>query len=108
VTHNRPLAKLKKTFPQEHIFMPPQNAFFRDRHYSEVGPTEPAFDDSEQGLHSLLTADELAQFLKVPRGWVYERTRRRGPDRLPFIKLGKYVRFDLNAVRVFLDRQRQP
>ena len=39
---------------------------------------------------------------------VYERTRRRGVDRLPFIKLGKYVRFDPNAVRVFLDRQRKP
>ena len=88
--------------------MPPQNAFFRERHFSQVGLTEPSVDDSEQGLHSLLTAGELAHFLKVPRSWVYERTRRRGVDRLPFIKLGKYVRFDLNAVRAFLDRQRKP
>ena len=56
----------------------------------------------------LLTVKELAEWLKVPRSWVYERTRRRGRDQLPHIKIGKYVRFEEQAVREFLARQRQP
>ena len=30
----------------------------------------------------LLTVKELAEWLKVPRSWVYERTRRRGRDQI--------------------------
>ena len=59
-------------------------------------------------LDKLLTVDDVAALLKVNRGWVYEHTRsRRKPhsDRLPHIKLGKYVRFDPHVVRAFLDRQ---
>jgi excisionase family DNA binding protein len=37
---------------------------------------------------------ELAEYLAVPRGWVYDRTQSNGPDRIPHIKLGKYIRFD--------------
>lgn len=59
-------------------------------------------------LDSLLTVDDVAALLKVPKSWVYERTRRRGPDRLPFIKLGKYVRFEAGAVQAFLARRRTP
>src|SRR3974390_182954 len=36
---------------------------------------------------------ETARVLHVPVSWVYERTRRRGRDRIPHIKLGKYLRF---------------
>jgi excisionase family DNA binding protein len=54
-------------------------------------------DDSQ-----LLTIDELAQMLKVPKSWVYERTRRRGATQIPHIKLGKYVRFEEHAVREYL------
>ena len=45
------------------------------------------------GDDELLTPPELAQILKVPLSWVYGRTRRRRGDRLPHIRLGKYVRF---------------
>src|SRR3990172_7803198 len=38
----------------------------------------------------LLTVDELAAMLKVPRSWVYQHSRGRNP--LPFIKVGKYLR----------------
>ncbi len=55
----------------------------------------------------LLTVDELAQWLKVPPSWIYERTRRRGTERLPFLKLGKYLRFEEAAVRAYLARQRR-
>jgi excisionase family DNA binding protein len=65
--------------------------------------------DSQQPhpeLENLLTVHELAALLHVPASWIYERTRRRGVDRLPFVKLGKYVRFEKSAVQIFLSKQR--
>ena len=59
-------------------------------------------------VDELLTVEELAQLLKVPKSWIYQRTRLRGRDRLPHIKVGKYVRFEETAVREFLEQQRQP
>jgi len=56
---------------------------------------------------ALLTVQEVAEILKVPVSWVYERTRRRGATKLPHLKLGKYLRFEEQAVREFLDRQRR-
>lgn len=44
----------------------------------------------------LLTADEVAALLRVPRSTVYELTRSR---RLPFVKVGRrtlFVRLDLD------------
>jgi len=37
----------------------------------------------------LLTVGEVAELLKVPISWVYERTRRRGIERIPHFKVGK-------------------
>lgn len=42
----------------------------------------------------LVTVPELARRLHVKPSWIYERTRRRGQDRIPHFRLGKYVRFD--------------
>jgi hypothetical protein len=45
----------------------------------------------------LLTPEELAARLKVPKSWVFEQTRERAKVRnktpLPRIRLGKYLRF---------------
>ena len=57
-------------------------------------------------VDELLTVDDVAERFKLPRSWVYERTRRRGGDRLPFVKLGKYVRFVEADARAFIERQR--
>jgi excisionase family DNA binding protein len=59
-------------------------------------------------LDELLTVDELADMLKVPRTWIYQRTRRRGDQQLPHVKIGKYTRFEATAVRDFLKQQRKP
>jgi excisionase family DNA binding protein len=62
----------------------------------------------EPELHELLTVDDVAALLKVSKSWVYEHTRSRGtpPDeRLPHIRIGKYVRFEAPAVRAFLARK---
>ncbi len=38
--------------------------------------------------------EELAEYLGVPIGWVYDRTQANGPETIPHIKLGKYIRFN--------------
>ena len=58
-------------------------------------------------MDELLTVEELAQWLKVRPSWIYERTRRRDAARLPFIRLGKYLRFEETAVKAYLERQRR-
>jgi hypothetical protein len=52
------------------------------------------------------TVRELGEFLRVPRTWIYERTRENGPETIPHIKLGKYVRFnpESKAFREWLER----
>ena len=62
-------------------------------------------NDALRDLDELLTVEEVDAILKVSKSWVYEHTRARTlprSDRLPHIKLGKYVRFDARAVRKFL------
>ena len=58
-------------------------------------------------LERLLTVEEVAEMFQVPQSWVYERTRKRGLERLPHLKLGKYLRFEEGAVREFLGQQRE-
>lgn len=57
-------------------------------------------------LDSLLTVEEVAEMLRVPPSWVYGRTRRRAPDRIPGFRLGKYWRFREADVRAWINRQR--
>jgi len=54
----------------------------------------------------LATVTEIAEFLQLPKSWVYERTRRRGIERIPHFKLGKYLRFSKTEVREWVERQR--
>lgn len=42
---------------------------------------------------TLLTVQEVAAILKVPVSWVYEHTRGNCREKLPYIKVGKYLRF---------------
>lgn len=63
---------------------------------------------SVQDLDTLLTVADVAAWLKVSTSWVYEHTRARGAprsERLPHLKVGKYVRFEPRAVRAFLERK---
>jgi len=57
-------------------------------------------------LESLLTIEDVAELLRVPVSWVYERTRRRSFDRIPGFRLGKYWRFREADVLMWLERQR--
>ena len=73
-----------------------------------LAATTPHVDSSAQQLLELLTVEDVAALLKVSKSWVYEHTRTRGmprSDRLPHVKIGKYVRFDPRLVRSFIDRR---
>ena len=43
----------------------------------------------------LLTPEELAAKLRVPRTWVYEQSRQ---GKIPTHRIGRYIRFDLAEV----------
>ena len=58
--------------------------------------------DSER----LLSVEDVAELLQVPVSWVYERTRKRGLERIPGFRLGKYWRFRAEDVFAWLERQR--
>lgn len=55
-------------------------------------------------LSDLMTADEVAALLRVPRSWVYRQTRE---GQLPSIRCGRYVRFDRNDLELWLAEQKE-
>jgi excisionase family DNA binding protein len=44
---------------------------------------------------TLLTADELAEILGVPTGWIYRQSR---AGLIPTVRLGRYYRYRLAAI----------
>jgi len=62
--------------------------------------------EERRGERNLLTVHEVAELLQVPVSWVYERTRRHGPEQLPHVKIGKYLRFEERILVEFIQRQR--
>jgi excisionase family DNA binding protein len=49
----------------------------------------------------LLTVDEVAEILRVPRSWIYSHQ-----DQLPTVRLGRYVRFKRSEIDLFVDQQK--
>ena len=49
--------------------------------------------DNKQAIEHLLTPEEAAEILRVKLSWLYQHTRRRTQDRIPFVKIGRYLRF---------------
>ena len=60
----------------------------------------------EDATGELLTVQDAARVLNVTVSWIYEHVRDDAKDRLPVIKLGKYVRFDPNDLRAYIDAKR--
>jgi excisionase family DNA binding protein len=50
----------------------------------------------------LLTAKQVAQLLAVPESWVREATR---DGRLPHLRLGRYRRYQREAIEAWLNEQ---
>jgi len=57
-----------------------------------AGPTP---GQGDRGIDPLLTADEVAQLLRMTKAWVYAETRAK---RIPHVPLGRYVRYRRSAV----------
>jgi excisionase family DNA binding protein len=53
-------------------------------------------------LGDLLTVEEAADYLRVPRSWVYERTRSHA---IPLRKLGRHVRIPRNEFLAWIERE---
>ncbi|UCE55768.1 MAG: helix-turn-helix domain-containing protein [Desulfobacterales bacterium] len=53
-------------------------------------------------MNRLITVDELANLLSVSKGWIYARTRKKGPQTIPHIKAGRYIRFESEQVMDWL------
>lgn len=50
-------------------------------------------------VRPLITADDVAIRLGVPKSWVYDKAR---SGHLPSVDLGRYVRFDEDAIEEFI------
>jgi len=48
----------------------------------------------------LVPIQVLADILGVPKSWIYDKTRR-GPEAIPHLRMGKYVRFNPQEVVEF-------
>jgi len=45
----------------------------------------------------------VAELFQVPRSWIYDRTRKEGPERIPHYKLGAHLRFREAEVLEFIN-----
>ena len=61
----------------------------------------------EDRAGDLLTVQDAARLLNVTVSWIYEHVRDDSKDRLPVLKLGKYVRFDRRDLRAYVDAKRE-
>jgi excisionase family DNA binding protein len=73
----------------------------------KVFPTAVADPTDHDAPSELLTVQEEAQFLKVSVSWIYEHVRPDTADRLPVLKVGKYLRFDRRDLRAYIDAKRE-
>lgn len=48
----------------------------------------------------LLTADQVAELLSVPKTWVYEESRK---GRIPTVTLGRYRRYRREAIEAWVE-----
>jgi predicted DNA-binding transcriptional regulator AlpA len=55
----------------------------------------------------LLTLKELSEALNVPLSWCYSRSRQRGPNAMPRLKCGKYIRVKKSEVIAWLQEKQE-
>jgi hypothetical protein len=60
----------------------------KNDHAKDPGKKKPDFE----------TVGDLSKRWQVPKSWIYTRTRETGPNSIPRVKLGKYLRFKPAAV----------
>lgn len=55
--------------------------------------------------HVLVDVSELSEKLSVNPSWIYSRTRLKGDGQIPHICVGKYVRFKIDDVMTWLEKE---
>jgi hypothetical protein len=65
---------------------------------------KPHIPDPDDG--SLLTPEDVARKFKVPLTWVYACVRGRTKTVMPHVKIGRYLRFEEDAVRHYMEINR--
>jgi excisionase family DNA binding protein len=60
--------------------------------------------DRSGGAEMVLVAAEVAELLRVTTAWVYAETR---ANRLPHVRLGRYVRYRESAILQWLAEEEQ-
>jgi hypothetical protein len=75
------------------------------RTYDTIDSSERTSADVDDG-EDLLDVKGAARFLNVTPSWVYEHSRPGAGEMLPFVKIGKYLRFDRRDLRAYVDRKR--
>ena len=63
--------------------------------------------ESAQAIEKLLTPEEAAEILRVKLSWLYQHTRRRSQDRIPFIKIGRYLRFRERDLAAYIESRKR-
>ena len=56
---------------------------------------------------NLIGVNELSEVLGVPPSWIYARTRIKGENAIPCLRVGKYCRFNLDDVMKWLEKQNE-
>lgn len=59
------------------------------------------------GEDEFMTGDELCRKLRIKKSFLYAPVRRKGPDAVPCIRIGKYLRYDLQAVKQWIAKQNE-
>ena len=72
----------------------------------DLHSTQDFMTDADGDFADLLTVQETARFLKVSVSWIYEHVRPDAEDRLPVVKLGKYLRFDRRDLLAYINAKR--
>ena len=58
-------------------------------------------------IKELLTVDEIARKLNISVSWIYSNARKKGTNSIPHFKIGKYIRFQEDVVRQWLENQQR-
>jgi excisionase family DNA binding protein len=90
----------------------PVGKYIMNRATATFNDSPETWPDTQTGAEpplaaQLLTVHDAARFLNVTVSWIYEHTREEAEDRLPFLKLGKYVRFDRTDLREYVNAKRR-
>ena len=58
-----------------------------------------------QDITELKDIKAMARILSIPVSRLYSETRRKGPDTIPLVRIGKYCRFHAPSVIAYFQKQ---